>query len=173
MPRTLFRDARRSDVDALAAIEAACFAGDRLTRRSFARLTGADSAALRVALRDRKLAGYSLVLFRKGSGIARLYSIAVDPGERRAGLAAALLDDAVRLARRRGARTMRLEVRTDNAGAIRLYAGAGFTPIGRRPAYYADGADALLYELPLGGRRPAARAATRPAAHRLPPSPIP
>ena len=43
----------------------------------------------------------------------------------------------------------RLEVREDNSRAIDLYEKNGYQPIGRKPAYYADGADALRYEKPL------------------------
>ena len=37
----------------------------------------------------------------------------------------------------------------DNVGAIACYVALGFTRVGRRKAYYRDGADALIYSLPL------------------------
>ncbi len=40
-----------------------------------------------------------------------------------------------------------LEVRADNRSAIRAYEKNGFVKIGLRKAYYADGADAVLYRL--------------------------
>jgi ribosomal protein S18 acetylase RimI-like enzyme len=46
--------------------------------------------------------------------------------------------------RERGLRTCRLEVRTANALAIDLYERLGFRVIGKRPGYYANGADALV-----------------------------
>lgn len=39
---------------------------------------------------------------------------------------------------------MLLEVRPSNAPALALYAGMGFTEVGRRDAYYADGEAALV-----------------------------
>ena len=44
----------------------------------------------------------------------------------------------------RGAATMFLEVSTRNEAARTLYARAGFTEVGRRARYYADGSDALV-----------------------------
>jgi ribosomal protein S18 acetylase RimI-like enzyme len=105
-----------------------------------------------VAANAGALAGYHLLFFRAGSDIARLYSIAVDPAWRRAGLAKGLLADAERTARKRRCRRLRLEVRADNPLAVRLYERQGYRSIGRRPEYYADRADALLYEKQLGAR---------------------
>lgn len=140
------RDAEDADLDGLQALEARSFASDRMARRSLRRLIDGTSASLRVAVGRRELQGYHLVLFRKGSLVARLYSIAVDDKHRGAGVGASLLADAESVARDRGRNVLRLEVREDNAAAISLYERRGFTPLGRYPRYYADGADALRYE---------------------------
>jgi ribosomal-protein-alanine N-acetyltransferase len=44
-----------------------------------------------------------------------------------------------------------LEVRAGNAAAIALYERFGFTTVGRRPGYYADGEDALVMCLRVSG----------------------
>lgn len=41
-----------------------------------------------------------------------------------------------------------LEVHADNLPAQRLYKSLGFVEVGRRPKYYKDGGDALLFNLP-------------------------
>jgi ribosomal-protein-alanine N-acetyltransferase len=41
---------------------------------------------------------------------------------------------------------MFLEVSATNDAARRLYDGAGFVEVGRRPRYYADGTDAVLMQ---------------------------
>jgi ribosomal protein S18 acetylase RimI-like enzyme len=46
----------------------------------------------------------------------------------------------------RGCRRLRLEVRQDNAAAIRLYERRGYRRFAARGTYYEDGADAWRYE---------------------------
>lgn len=145
------RDARPGDLADLGELEVEGFPTDRLSRRSMRRLLTAPSARLRV-LSDRPeggVAGYHLTLFRRGSRVARLYSLVVAPTQRGKGSAELLLADAEALAARQGARALRLEVRHDNARAIRFYARLGYRKIGQVPQYYADMADALRYEKPL------------------------
>lgn len=139
------RAARASDVDALLAIENSVFAIDRLSRVSLRRLVSSPSAAALVAICDGAVAGYCVVLFRSGSRKARLYSIAVGRDFAGAGLGRRFLDAAEASALARGCGMLRLEVREDNAGAIRLYESAGYQREGRVPVYYADGEAALRF----------------------------
>jgi ribosomal protein S18 acetylase RimI-like enzyme len=154
MPGVTLRYAKDADLDGLRALEERSFASDRLARRSLRRLLSRPSAALRVAAGEPggPVHGYSLVLFRKGSSVARLYSIAVAGERRGSGLGRRLLGDAERIAAGHHKRVLRLEVRADNLAAVRLYESRGYRPIGRYADYYTDGADALRYEKPLGGR---------------------
>lgn len=146
MASFILRNADRADVPGLVSLEADVFASDRLSLRSFRRLIGVASAACRVAMADGVLAGYHVLLFRRGSTVARLYSIAVAPGFRGRGLAAILMRDAEEVARERGSRRLRLEVREDNAAAIRLYERLGYRAFRRVAGYYADGAHGHRYE---------------------------
>jgi len=82
--------------------------------------------------------------------LAELQRIAVDPAHRRTGLASALLDAVVALARDGGAERVLLEVREDNAGALAFYAARGFAEIDRRPRYYRDGTTAVVMQRELG-----------------------
>jgi len=76
--------------------------------------------------------------------------MAVAGPERRRGVGRRLLDDLVTWSRPQ-ARTVLLEVRASNVAAQALYSAAGFVPDGRRPGYYPDGEDALLWRLALVG----------------------
>lgn len=76
--------------------------------------------------------------------LAELQRIAVDPARRRTGIATALLDAVLDLARTGGAHRLLLEVREDNAGARGFYAATGFSEIDRRPRYYRDGVAAVV-----------------------------
>ena len=140
------RPAVATDITALLALETAAFPGDRLSRASFRRLVGSDTAALLVAEFDDALAGYALVLFREGSHVARLYSVAVATHARGRGLGDALLTAAERAAIARSRDRLRLEVRADNTPAIALYRKRGYAEIARVAAYYDDGTDAMRFE---------------------------
>jgi ribosomal protein S18 acetylase RimI-like enzyme len=140
------RPARRTDANALARLETAAFRGDRLSRRSFAALVRSPSAILLVAIVSGAIVGYALVLTRRGSRVARLYSLAVAPEAGGQGLGSRLLAASERAARARGAESLRLEVRSDNSAAIGLYERRGYRLIGRRADYYHDGAAALRYQ---------------------------
>jgi ribosomal-protein-alanine N-acetyltransferase len=90
-----------------------------------------------------------MVLIRVAADEAEILTLCVAPAARRMGLGARLLDAALSAARDAGAAKLFLEVSARNAAARALYAKAGFTQLGRRRRYYADGADALIMSLPL------------------------
>ena len=140
------RAATLSDVNCLLALETDSFASDRLTLRSFRHFVRSPTAVLRVMREGTGILGYYLLLFRARSEVARLYSIAVDGRHRGRGLAAALLADAEQASRLKGLARLSLEVREDNAPAIRLYERLGYVLKGRVAEYYADGAGARRYE---------------------------
>ncbi len=139
------RPARPADIPALLRLEQT-FAHDRLSRRSVRRLLAAPSAGWVIAEAEEEILGYALVLFRRGSRIARLYSITVADGRRGHGLGRALLGAAEHLAAAHGADRLRLEVRPDNRNALRLYQAAGYGEIGVRPRFYQDGSPARLLD---------------------------
>lgn len=71
-------------------------------------------------------------------------TVAVLPEARRHGAGRALLAAAESAFRAEGIARAWLEVRADNAPAIALYRSRGWSDAGRRRAYYADGADAVV-----------------------------
>jgi ribosomal protein S18 acetylase RimI-like enzyme len=139
----LIRKAKPSDVAALARLETEVFDTDRLSRRRLRALSSSDTAELLVACDGDAAIGYALILLRRGSLAARLYSLAVAPGSAGRGIGTRLLDAAEHAALSRGAGEIRLEVRADNRPALDLYERRGYGLLGRREGYYQDGADAL------------------------------
>ncbi|PKQ12235.1 MAG: ribosomal-protein-alanine acetyltransferase [Alphaproteobacteria bacterium HGW-Alphaproteobacteria-1] len=75
---------------------------------------------------------------------AELLTLATDPGHRRQGHARACLSAFAAEASARGADTAFLEVAEDNAAALALYDGAGFTQTARRAGYYPGGRAAVV-----------------------------
>jgi ribosomal-protein-alanine acetyltransferase len=140
------RAATLNDIDALFALETAVFETDRISRRSFRALITRPTATTLVAETDGAIAGYAMILFRAGTGMARLYSIAVAPERAGAGLGRKLLQAAEEAAKKQDRILLRLEVREDNAGAIALYRKTGYRQIGRLDDYYEDGMAALRFE---------------------------
>lgn len=140
------RCAVAADLDALVELEQRSFSSDQLSRRQLARHVRSDSAALLVAIRDHALLGDALVFFRHGSAVARLYSLVISDHARGQGLGRDLLAASERTALKRHGKEMRLEVRSDNQQAIKLYEKAGYALRDVRPRYYEDGADARRYQ---------------------------
>ena len=145
------RPALPSDVDRLVTIENRVFAHDRISRRSFRQLIARATADARIAEVDGAVAGYSMVLYRRGTAVARLYSIAVDPDFAGAGVGRALLAEAEREAFEADRLVLRLEVREDNERAIALYRDSGYRRADRVADYYEDGMAAIRMEKLLRG----------------------
>jgi ribosomal protein S18 acetylase RimI-like enzyme len=158
-PDAKLRRGRLSDLEALLAFERNFFGPDhQISRRSFRRFIGSPNCTLIVAEVKGQVAGCALVLYRRGSKRARLYTLAIGDAFQRRGYARRMLAAAEDSAKRRGRRAMYLEVREDDAGAIALYETSGYRRFGRRRRYYDGRIDALRFEKPLGSgsrRRPA------------------
>jgi len=145
------RRAETSDLDDLVTLEDRTFDSDRMTRDQYRRHLDSDSALVLVASANhRRFLGTAVVFFRKGSSVARLYSLASQPESRGRGVGTALVEATEAAARQRRCRSLRLEVRTDNISAIKLYQRLGYRCIGSLPGYYQDGADGWRYEKVLG-----------------------
>ncbi|HEX7046460.1 MAG TPA: GNAT family N-acetyltransferase/peptidase C39 family protein [Gammaproteobacteria bacterium] len=142
----VIRSATLADLDQLEALETRCFDSDRLSRRSFRHMITQAHADLLVHETGNTLEGYALVLYHKGTHLARLYSIAVDTAARGRGLGKLLLQAAEGAALERGCITLRLEIRSDNHSAANLYRDAGYRQFGTYLDYYEDHADALRME---------------------------
>jgi ribosomal protein S18 acetylase RimI-like enzyme len=142
----LTRAASRADLDAVLALEKKVFATDRMSRRSARRFLVAPTAAVLVAERNGRICGAAVVLFRRVSDAARLYSIAIDPEDAGRGVGAALLAAAEESALAHDCQYLRLEVHQRNARAIGLYRKAGYREFGRYHQYYQDQGHALRFE---------------------------
>ena len=92
---------------------------------------------------DGRLLGYLII--SKYVDAWHVMNVAVEPGERRRGIAGTLLNRLFELTADEGRRGYTLEVRVSNTGAIKLYERLGFRPRGVRRGYYTDNReDALI-----------------------------
>jgi [ribosomal protein S18]-alanine N-acetyltransferase len=98
----------------------------------------------RVAREAGEIVGYA-GLAVTGPGEAWVQNIAVRRDRQHRGIGAALLEDLLAEAARRGARQVLLEVAVDNEPARKLYERYGFVPVGVRRGYYQpSNTDALV-----------------------------
>jgi len=122
------------DAERLAEAHAAAFEAPWPAGDLRALLESEGVFALTAATAEGPLAGF--ILCRALAGEAEILTLAVAPGHRRQGLGVGLVETAARLSAQT-ANALFLEVAADNPGAVALYRKAGFSPVGRRPGYYA------------------------------------
>jgi len=144
------RAATLDDIAALTELERAFPEEDRFSPRTWARLMRGNSAIL-VSDGDGGLTGAAVLLFRRTSRVARLYSLSVAEAARGTGLSDRLLEKCEDISRQRSCCTLRLEVRETNSRAKRLYERHGYRVMARAAGYYPDGEAALKMEKPLSG----------------------
>ena len=119
----------------------------RADRTWWAAYEVADTRKRTVNVGEAKLVGYAGGWVNDGQ--VQLLKVACDPAYRRRGIAQELLARVALDARDLGASRMTLEVRASNTGAHAFYQRLGLQSIGKRPRYYSDKEDALIFEGPL------------------------
>ena len=119
----------------------------RADRTWWAAYEVADTRKRTVNAGQAKLVGYAGGWVNDGQ--VQLLKVACDPAYRRRGIAQELLARVALDARDLGANQMTLEVRASNTGAHAFYRRLGLQSIGKRPRYYSDKEDALIFEGPL------------------------
>ena len=161
----ILREMVRSDIAAVAAIEAAVSPEPwsvGLFEGEFA--VDVSSRHWVVAEAETGIVGFGGMMFvglTDPEAEGHLMNIAVVPEMRRSGIARRLCDELFAAAAEVGVDAITLEVRVSNVGAIGLYRSFGFAPVGNRPSYYRnpDGTkeDGLIFWLHDNMARVAAR----------------
>jgi ribosomal-protein-alanine N-acetyltransferase len=143
MKNIIIRRAKLPDIPGMVKLEEDCFTTDQMSANNFRRLLRSTTADIAIAKASDQLIGLSVLLFRKNSKKARVYSIAVHVDYRARGVALALNQHLEKEAKRRGTTAIILEVKIDNSRAIKFYEKLGYENWGTYPAFYEDGSDAL------------------------------
>lgn len=138
------RPATLADLDNLVHLENICFTTDRLNRRSLRHFITKSHSKFWVM--GTPAVAYGLVLFHRGTSLARIYSLAVSPKARGLGYAKQLVEAMEASAVAEDALFIRLEVADDNLSAMHLYQRLGYEPIRRLTEYYEDGHDGIRME---------------------------
>jgi tRNA threonylcarbamoyladenosine biosynthesis protein TsaB len=127
----------------LAALHAEAFAGqseELWTEKSLRELLAMPGALALLAMQGGEPVGF--ILLRQAADEAEIITLAVQPQQRRLGVARRLLTVGLAKITGRGAQQCFLEVADTNVAARGLYASAGFVEVGRRSGYYRDAAGA-------------------------------
>ncbi len=140
------RSARVSDIPGLLNLENRSFDYDKLGKRNFQYMIKEANSILLVLEYGSNLVGYGLVLINNGTGLARLYSICTLKEFQGMGLASRLITELENKAAEKNCAFLRLEVKSDNKGAISLYEKLGYYKFTVKEQYYEDGRSAFCFE---------------------------
>lgn len=146
----MLRTATPSDLEKIYRIETACFKEHRFRKDHVAWILRNERAVTLVEeADDGRLDGAIMLLVE--NQFCRVLSIATMPEQRRRGLGTRMMRAAEEEARKRGCVRVRLEVSTQNYGAIEFYRGLGYKTDGVLYGYYSWGEDAYSMMRSLDG----------------------
>ncbi|MBA2341337.1 MAG: GNAT family N-acetyltransferase [Pyrinomonadaceae bacterium] len=122
-----------------------CFVdGEAYSRDTFEYLlTAPESVSYRAVTPEGAMVGFVVGLVEPDR-TGHITTVGVAPEYRRRRIAHKMMGKTEEAFHRRGVQTLRLEVRSTNAGAQALYANLGFVVTQRLPRYYSNGGDGLL-----------------------------
>ena len=138
-----FRPARPADLSGLLAVEADCFAYERLSARSFRRYLNLTETEVLVACHGGRVIGYALARRWRKPTCWRVISLAVATRTSGRGIGEQLLCRLHNRITARGGKSLCLEVRADNQAALALYRRLGYWTDSLMTAYYCDGQTAV------------------------------
>ncbi|HEX3521638.1 MAG TPA: GNAT family N-acetyltransferase [Stellaceae bacterium] len=141
---------------AISLLHRVCFPEDPWDARAIEQIMGIPGFFGRVGWTKTVPVAFALTLALGDE--AEIVSLGVLPDHRRCGIGSAILDAVCGEARLRGAERVLLEMASDNEAARALYAGRGFTVVGRRRNYYRQAerlVDALILRVQLPAASPA------------------
>jgi len=141
----MIRDIAPEDIDALLAIEQACFAAGyadkMMTREDFAGVLDDEHAALFCAVDADKVAGYAFLILEDGT--ANFDSLAVSPAHQGKGLGEQLFRHVERYCHDNAIPRLNLEIKETNYALLKRYHGWGYKCFEIESDFYADGWGAI------------------------------
>lgn len=134
-----------TQLDEVWRLDQRCFVdGEAYSRDTFEYLlTAPECVAYRVVMLEGAMVGFIVGLVEPAA-TGHVTTLGVAPEHRRRHIARRMMERIEAGFRTRGCTSVRLEVRTVNLGAQKLYAQMGYTVTQRLPKYYSNGGDGLL-----------------------------
>jgi ribosomal-protein-alanine N-acetyltransferase len=138
------REVEEQDLSSVLDLEYKCFP-DPYPLTLLHRLHSMHRETFLVAESNGRVVGYVIGAIRwRNTG--HVLAIGVEPGARRQGIGAALMEEVMRKFQLKGVRLVRLEVRKSNLQAQNFYRKLGFIERFEVPFYYEDGESAITME---------------------------
>lgn len=150
------RDATLEDLDALLALENACYPPHQAYSREEYRYALSVAKAVNLVHEEgRAPVGFVGAFHHKAWRTGHVYTVNVHPSQRGRGLGKRLMAECEARLAALGMRRVLLEVNVENAPAIALYESCGYSRLRRLPNYYSNYAnrDAFLYARDLPPQR--------------------
>jgi ribosomal-protein-alanine N-acetyltransferase len=142
----MIREMRSDDIDALTAIEKACFeagyADKMMSREDFAEALEDNEMQVFCCLADGAVAGYASLIVEEG-GIISFDSLAVSPEHQGKGLGEALFRRVEKYCEEISAPQLNLEIKETNYALLKRYHRYGYVCFHVEPEFYADGWGAI------------------------------
>ena len=121
------RTATLKDLERIIELEGLCFPKEHAySRRQLRYLLVKANSTVLVETENSHIRGFLIILYRRGTTVAGIETINVDPLFRNQGIGQRLLTSAKQLLIKKGIQKIRLEVAITNRAAIKLYERAGF-----------------------------------------------
>ncbi len=144
MAEVRLREYRVGDVEAMYALDVACFEPVfQFSRRAMRYFAEARRAVTVLAEADGELVGFCIA--EVDEEIGYVVTLDVAPAWRRQGLAQRLMAEVEAKVRAAGAESMALHVFRGNAGAMQFYEKIGYGRVGMVEGFYGRGLDGLVY----------------------------
>jgi ribosomal-protein-alanine N-acetyltransferase len=145
MMNGMIRNIASDDIDALVAIERACFtagyADKMMSAEDFADVLDDEHSALFCALDGDVVAGYAFLIIEDGA--ANFDSLAVSPAHQGKGLGEKLFRHVERYCHDNAIPRLNLEIKETNYALLKRYHGYGYKCFEIEPGFYADGWGAI------------------------------
>lgn len=143
----MIREMRAEDIDALAAIEKACFeagyADKMLSREDFASVLDDASMTVFCCVEDGEVVGYASLFHEADGAPLNFDSLAVSPDHQGKGLGEKLFRHVERYCEENKVPQLNLEIKETNYALLRRYHRYGYTCFHVEQEFYADGWSAI------------------------------
>jgi ribosomal protein S18 acetylase RimI-like enzyme len=142
----MIRNVRSEDIDALTAIEKACFeagyADKMMSREDFVEALEDEEMKVFCCVVDDVVAGYASLILEE-DGVVSFDSLAVSPEHRGKGLGEELFRRVEQYCEESGAPQLNLEIKETNYALLKRYHRYGYECFHVEPGFYADGWGAI------------------------------